>query len=221
MAPVERFAALCALLDDGFASRAEILAAARLDDATWQQLRAEWLTRFAGPVAPQLALQFSRAYAHARRHPGYLALPEGAPTPRNAAPAGMEVGDAGADGDSPVEAPDTDPADRTAAGAFPLAGPAVPFMVPPPWLPASAPSPTEPPRHPQVAAAVDPTDVTLPCVPPPPEAVLPFAAPAPGAGRGMRLVRFDTQTGAPLATPYWVDDTTPGSADRPGPMETP
>jgi hypothetical protein len=198
---IERFAQLCALLDDGFAVRADILAAAGLDEAAWRALRAEWVPRLASGDAPDLALHFGRAYARARRHPGYLAL--ALPQP---------VVEEDTDVDAPSVDADTDPTARTAAGGFPLAGPAMPFRVPtllPPALNpyATASTPCQP--SPMVAT-VDPTEATLgvPCAPSPAATALPFSSPS-SDGRRQRLQRFDTQTGQPLATPIWVDDLTP------------
>ncbi len=197
---IDHFAQLCALLDDGFAVRADVLAAAGLDEAAWQALRAEWVPRLASGDAPELALHFGRAYAHARRHPGDVAPPQ-------------PVVEEDTDVDAPTLGADTDPTERTAAGGFPLAGPATPFRVPTLLPPALNPyTAASTPRQPSPAvAAADPTEATLevPCVPlQAAAAALPFPLPT-SDGRRQRLQRFNTQTGQPLSTPIWVDDPTP------------
>jgi hypothetical protein len=196
---IERFAQLCALLDDGFAVRADVLAAAGLDEAAWQALRVEWVPRLASGDAPELALHFGRAYAHARRHPGDVTPPQ-------------PVEEEDTDVDALSVGANTDPTERTVAGGFPLAGPAMPFRVPallPPALNpyAAASTPCQP--SPAVAA-VDLGEATLavPCGSFQAAAALPFSSPT-SDGRRQRLQRFDTQTGQPLATPIWVDDPAP------------
>ena len=192
---VESFAQLCALLDGGFAARDGVLAAAGLDEAGWQALRAAWLPRLASSDAPALAQQFGRAYAHARRHPGFLALP-------------VLIAEEDPETDAPAPTPEDDDTEGTVERAFPLAGPALPFRVPGLLLPPA------PRRYagelPLLVPASDPSAATLdvPCAPLPSGAALPFTSPPPN-GRRLRLLRFDTQTGQPLATPVWIDDPTP------------
>jgi hypothetical protein len=51
---IERFAVLCALIDDGFAPRADILATSGPDGAGWQAFRVEWGARLSAHGAREL-----------------------------------------------------------------------------------------------------------------------------------------------------------------------
>jgi hypothetical protein len=196
---LEALAHLSAYLDPGLGERAEILATVGLDEASWQRLRAAWLAKLAAGASPGLAQRFSFAYAQARLQPGPPppgdaedTLPDGSP------PAAMGPG-----GECVAEL-DVD-VDGTAELAFPLAGPALPFKLPPALAP-------DAPLACQPLTAPDPAEMTLevPCiVPPMPHAVVPFVPPM--NGRPQRLVRYDTATGKPLAQPYWIDDPTPAA----------
>jgi hypothetical protein len=141
---IEFFAQLCALIDHGFSTRAEVLAAASLDDNGWRALCEECLPRLASGDDPTLAQRFAPAYARARQYPGYHALPDA--IPRQASAAGVELhiedtdtvealpvflaDDAAIDA-APVVRPDLD---RTVEAACPLVGPVLPsrFAAPPP-----------------------------------------------------------------------------------------
>jgi hypothetical protein len=193
---IERFAQLCALLDDGSVQRAAVLDAAGLDEATWCQLRMAWLPRLAAGDALALALRFGRAYAHARRQVGKPALPE-------SWPADLAAEDTDVDAAPPVPKPD-DPAKMTVAGGFPLAGPAVPFRSPPMGTTAGLERLHSPPSRPQPAATVESAERTVEVAvlaTAERAAVLPFR-PTPGR----RLHKFDSQTGLPLPVPIWVDE---------------
>ncbi len=191
---IERFAQLCALLDDGSVRRAAVLDAAGLDETTWCQLRVAWLPRLAAGDALALALRFGRAYAHARRQAGKPAVPE-------PWPAELVAEDTDVDAAPPVPEPD-DPTEMTVAGGFPLAGPAVPFRSPPVGTTAGLERLPSPPSRAQ-AAAIEPAERTLevPVLATAERAALPFR-PTPGR----RLHRFDSQTGLPLPVPIWVDE---------------
>src|SRR5262245_43157809 len=97
-AHVERFAQLCALIDNSPTTRADVLAAVGLDEVGWQALRAEWLPRLAADDAGQLAQHFGRAYVRACQYPSYRALHEP-----------ERVAEEDTASDSPVSSPDTDP----------------------------------------------------------------------------------------------------------------
>lgn len=194
---IERFGQVCARLDDGFGARAEILAAAGLDEAGWQRLRAECLPVLASNQAPATAVAFGRAYASARQQ---LAVPEAAPAPESGPPA-SKCGD---DAEPGVE-PRVLDIDRTTDHAFPLAGPALPFRPGAPLTAAQAPVSARfnMPSHRASSAA----DVTLevPSAAGVANAVLPFPAPTP-TGRRQRLLHFEPSTGRRLSPPVWVDD---------------
>ena len=204
---IERFAQLCALLDNGSSPRAEVLAAAGLDEAGWRLLCMEWLPQLAAGDAPELSLSFAPAYARACRHRCGIVLPHASPVLGSAVPAELEADSTYPDAAAPLG---FEP-DRTVEGAFPHAGPALPFKSETTLPPAPAFRPTECSPVPQSAA--DPIEATLaiPCAAPGPGAVLPFSAPT-ADGRVLRLARFDAQTGAPLQVPRWVD-----GPERPAP----
>jgi hypothetical protein len=178
----EALAQLSACLDVGCVVRADVLAAAGLDEAAWQRLRAEWLAQLAAGDGPGLAQRFSRAYARARQQPGAELV---------------DMEDTLSDASPPV-APDAD-VDGTAELALPPAGPALPFRV----------SALLPPPQAFAQAAPDPAEMTLevPCTSPPSHAALPFVPAV--TGRRQRLVCYDTATGRPLPQPYWINEPTP------------
>lgn len=195
---IKQFAQLCAFLDDGLSTRDEILAAAGLNEAEWRLLCAHWLPQLVAGDAPELALSFAPAYARARRYPGGIVLPHASPVLGNAGPAELE-------GEDTISAPPPIlDLDRTVDGAFPLAKPVLPFRA----APAPPPAPTvEPSEHARVVGvAADPAEATLEVsgAASAPGVVAPFSAPT-VAGRVQRLQRFDTQTGALLPEPRWVD----------------
>jgi hypothetical protein len=206
---IETFAALCARLDDGFAVRATVLAAAGLDDAGWHRTRAAWLARLAVGDAPELASRFAQTYAHARQHPEALSLPVAPPTPPPDLPAWVDDEQTAPDASPPDASPVPEPEpDCTAGIALPHVGPALPFRVPPLLPPALAigPVPSYLPELPEADGNEATMEVPF-SPPPPPHTVLPFGLPI--NGRRQRLVRYDTATGQPLAQPYWIDDPTP------------
>jgi hypothetical protein len=201
---IETFASLCALLDASRKGLAETLAAAGLDEAGWQRVRAAWLARLAAGDTPALATRFAQLYAHARQHPEELHLPVAAPTPRADVPALVDGEDTTPDGALEAEP------DLTAEIALPLAGPATPFRAPPLLPPPPALALPESPIYLPELPPADGTEATVEVPfspPPPPHAALPFAPPM--RGRPQRLVRFDTATGRPLPQPYWIDEPTP------------
>jgi hypothetical protein len=204
---IERFAQLCALLDDGFSTREEVLAAAGLDEDRWQQLCVHWLPRLAAGDAPELALSFAPAYARARRYAGGIVLPHVSPLLGGTVVAELEGEDTDADAAPPIG---LDP-DRTVEGSFPLAGPAMPFRVGMSPPPAATIAPSE---HPPAlrGAGADATGMTLqfPSAPAPSHAVLPFCT-VTGDGRVLRLERFDSRTGTLLPEPRWVDGPEPAA----------
>jgi len=63
---IERFAAICAQLDDGFADRALILGTAGFDESSWKRLETGWTTQIAEGSDGSLARRFGEAYAAAR-----------------------------------------------------------------------------------------------------------------------------------------------------------
>jgi hypothetical protein len=205
---LETFAWLAARIDDAPSQRAQVLAAAGLDEARWQRVRATWLAELAASDAPELASRFAQTYARARQHPEELGRPMASPaTPRTDPP--RRIDDEATTLDPPQDAQAETDLDRTAELRSPVAVSALPFRVPElsPPAPTFAPAPRPPSRLP---ATLDPTEMTLevPCAaPPPPDAVLPFTQPM--NARRQRLVRYDTATGKPLAQPYWIDDPTP------------
>lgn len=206
MHTIEAFAWLCAILDTSLLGRDGALAAAGLDEATWKTLCDASLPLLAAGDAPDVAARFAAAYATARQRRvgdlGQLALPELAEI---RAALGFDADDT-EESVAPLQVLDVD---GTAELVLPPVGPVIPFrtatMLPPPGPGSSAPEPSVAADQP---AADDPQELTLevPHTPPPPRPALPFCA-VPTAPR-QRLVRFDTQTGAPLERPYWVDDVT-------------
>ena len=192
---IEKYGHLCALLDDGVGARPEILAAAGLDEAGWQRLRAECLLLLASKQAPATAIAFGRAYASARHQ---LAAPKVAATPQEVPPTSVT-----SDGDGPSAEPRVLDADRTTDQAFPLAGPALPFRPAVSLTPMQARTPHVlymPPR-----GTVHAADVTLDASPAPASPVLPFFAP-PAPERRRRLMHFEPSTGRRLSPPVWVDE---------------
>jgi hypothetical protein len=213
---VSEFADLCARLEVGSARREELLAEAGVDGAGWSAIRAEWLTRLTDPDSPELPWTFGRAYVRSM----VRALEAEAPTREavgetEAAPVEPEVSEP--DDSAPEETGENeetlvgiptleepDP-DATAIGAFPLAGSALPFKAG-----SFVPGHTMP-RLARVEAAPahddEPSDPTVVPTMPPNLAALPFyAPPRTSPARPGRWVHFDAQTGAPLATPIWVNE---------------
>jgi hypothetical protein len=162
-----------------------------------------------------LAMKFAAAFAGARAELGLLesaaapghAAPAG-PSPVRAAPVAPEVPSylgANASAPEPTPPPVRGPApDAVAAtadiSAFVPRGP-LPFAKPagPPPVPPAAP----PRRDPAAPPAGSGTEDLRGFVPQP---ATPFGEATPGVALPrMRLIRFDPQTGAPLAEPRWVE----------------
>jgi hypothetical protein len=192
---IRTYGRVCALLDDGFGARAEILAVAGLDEAGWQRLRAECLIMLAENQAPAPAVAFGRAYASARQQ---LAVPKAAPPPQRIASVSVD-GEAIEPG---AEPPMLD-IDATTDQAFPLAGPALPFRHAAP-LSAAQVSARFGMAHRRASGTADVT-LEVPVVAGGTNAVLPFGAPAP-TGRRRRLLHFEPSTGRRLSPPVWVDE---------------
>jgi hypothetical protein len=192
------FAQICAALDRGFDGRADVLAAAGLNEADWQSLCDKWLPQLA---APDLGLTFARAYEQARER---LALAE-------AALVGVVMAELDGE-DTLVDAngPERVDAEVTVSVALPLAGPALPFRGPS-FVPPAAdlPAPAELPHRP-LPAQGDAAEVTLEAASAalPAQAALPFQTPSSNSPR-QRLLHFDPHTGRPLESPRWVDDSDP------------
>jgi hypothetical protein len=178
---VEAFARLCEALDRPFADKAHVLRAAGLNAEGFVQLQEQWALRMTAG-AEDLGARFAAAYAFAR------------------------AGQSAADGD------------------------ATPAVLPP-TVELSSPGIVSPARMPLETAEVDVSSLLRPTVPfhpsgPPATAVAVPAvrSPAPAQSPGStgtveidlsamlrrRLVRFDPQTGAPLAAPYWEEIPDPG-----------
>ncbi len=176
---LERFAAICAQLDDGFADRALLLVTAGFDESSWKRLEEAWTTQIMEDSDSALSRRFGEAYAAARR-PG-----AGTPTPTALlAPGPRFLND------------QVQPWREEAAAVSLDASGVAPALLSQCRL-------DEPPCRPAFSAT-DATESTME-VPvfaqrPP---VLPFVPPRPPC---RRLHRFDSQTGLPLPTPLWIDD---------------
>jgi hypothetical protein len=231
VATIERFAQLCAALDEGFTRPAAVFSGAGLDATTWHEARSRWGAELAAGTAPDLAVRFGRAYACARqglvanKADGTIAetAPRHAPIDVDvtaevpifragtAVPfaAARAVPDAA--GSRPIDhrpsAPivppcaGTDPTETTLDAPIFRPRPALPFAAAP-----ELPAPDQQAR-PALPGIVDPTGATVAV--PPPGGALPFSPPN---GRSQRLQWFDTQTGQRLPAPIWADDPAPPSA---------
>src|SRR5262245_47010631 len=61
---IERFAEVCAMLDDPFADEERILRPAGVDPGAWDEVEARWLARMSASAAEasSLSAQFGKAY---------------------------------------------------------------------------------------------------------------------------------------------------------------
>lgn len=198
---IERFAVLCAKLDDGDPSRALVLASAGMDERALDDLCRRWLPLLASGRDADLAICFASSYARARVRAARDE--DGAPS---------EVDGADTERDATGCIPVIADMDRTAEVVLVHAASVLPFkrgvanagdlvLQPCDALPLLSPC----------VGTGDPTETTLEVPGASPTALaLPFAQPA-ATGRRQRLQRFDTQTGQPLAVPVWVDEPEPPS----------
>ena len=228
---IERFAELCALLNEGFADRARVLGAAGLDEAAWKRLETRWMTQIAESSDGAPARRFGEAYAAKRRpfagDPSPVAAlaagprflnGEAQPWRNEAAAVPLEtsgvappllsyVDEDTEDAPRPARQPlsAAGDLDRTAELAFCRPGPVLPFS------PSrsveesgvrSAPAARRPDERPRIALeATDATvELSLSAARAP---VLPFES---VCRTFRRLHSFDSKTGQPLPTPYWVDE---------------
>ena len=175
------FGALSARLDDPFADRSSVLATAGLDEATHAELRGRWSRAIAGLDEPRLRA-FGDAYAAEREA---LAHARQAPEAR-----AVTVDPRFLNAD--VQAFREQAAAVTLSAAADLPGLNVNPEPPPP---APAPVIARPPQ--ELAATADISAFV-------PRPATPFV-PAPATPPRRRLVRFDPQTGQPLAEPRWED----------------
>jgi hypothetical protein len=185
---IDRYAELCAQLDDAFAPRAAILGSVGLDEQAWTGLTAQWAGRLCAGDGGVFAQRFGDVYAATRCR--MLA-----PKQRGAAQP-----------DSRFLSTEEQPW-RAEAARVSLDMPALPFR------PARAdeasgvrlaPAPRrihEPPIRPEPTTAESTTEVPIFAEQQP---VLPFE---PARVPYRRLHRFDTQTGLPLPSPIWIDET--------------
>lgn len=179
---IDRYAELCARLDDVFASRAATLSAAGLDEQAWTALCAQWAERLCATTGAAFAERFGDIYSATRRDlraPALLGT--AARDPRfvstEAQPWRAEAARVSLDATGsapPLEIPDAVPALRR--------------IHEPPILPADG------------DATERTIEVPVYAQRPP---VLPFQRARPIS---RRLHMFDTQTGLPLPKPLWIDD---------------
>lgn len=228
---ITRFAELSARLNEGFADRTRVLETAGLDESSWERFESQCATALAEDMDNVLALRFSDVYAAER---GLLSLSrsstvlpacdprflnndaqswreEAAAVPLDAshvAPPPLFFGDEDTEDPawpSPQLLAVAADMDQTAEFAARHPGPVLPFVgargieesgvrsvpvarcaAPPSRIALAAPDTT---------AELATNAARVPA--------LPFADPGPP---GRRLHSFDSQTGQPLATPYWVGD---------------
>lgn len=228
---ITRFAELSARLNEGFADRTRVLETVGLDESTWARFESQCATALAEDIDNVLALRFSDAFAAER---GILALrrsstvlpacdprflnndaqswrQEAAAVPLDAshvAPPPLFFGDE--DTEDPAWASlqvlsVAGDMDRTAEFAARRPGPVLPFSSARGIEESGVRSvPVARGAEPPSRLALAPPDTTVELatnaarVP-----ALPFAAPG---SPGRRLHSFDSQTGQPLATPYWAGD---------------
>jgi hypothetical protein len=228
---IERFAELCALLNEGFADRARVLGAAGLDEAAWKRLETRWMTQIAESSNGALARRFGEAYAAKRRPfaedpstaapltpgPRFLngeAQPwrnDAATVPLDAsgvAPPLLSFVDEDTE-NAPLPASQPLSAvrdlDQTAELVFGRPGPVLPFS-PSRSVEESGvrPAPALRRSDERPRGALDTTDTTVELSMNATRVpALPFQSTTRPPGR---LHRFDSRTGQPLAIPYWVDD---------------
>jgi hypothetical protein len=230
---VERFAELCASLHMGFDARTHLLASAGFDEASWKEVEKQWMTEIAANPDGDLARRFSVAYAAARApavvgsSPREVAAPgspltncQAPPWCTNAAtvpleafvvvPSMLSFADEDTE-NSPWSSRQPFPGARDVELTAELGpcrpGPALPFLAPQgkdeeSGVRAASDQPrTADPRG-LARHSIDATVELSRNIRHAP--ALPFAA---AATPVRRLHRFDSQTGLPLKTPYWVDDS--------------
>lgn len=232
---IDRYAELCARLDDVFVPRAATLGAAGLDEQAWISISAEWAERLCASEGAALAERFSEVYAATRRRlraPALLGAPEGDPRfmSTEAQPWRAEAARVSLDatGNAPAlqtpDAEDTWPSAhandaRSDALATVELGRLLPFTKRA-ALPFRTAGPSEESSvrrvpavrriyEPPIRPEVDATDSTERTIEVPVFAqrppVIPFKPLLPS---DRRLHRFDTQTGLPLTNPVWIEDAT-------------
>jgi hypothetical protein len=76
---IERFAELCAWLDDPFTDRSAVLRALGLDAARWRRIEDQWMARLINPAAEALVLKFGDVYASTRT--SLMCAPADTPAP--------------------------------------------------------------------------------------------------------------------------------------------
>jgi hypothetical protein len=235
---IDRYAELCARLDDMFVPRAATLGAAGLDEQAWITISAEWAERLCASEGAALAERFGEVYAATRRRlraPALLGAPEGDPqfmsTEAQAWRAEAARVSLDATGNAPaLQTPDAEETWPSARANDALAtvelGRLLPFAqrAALPFRDAGASEESsvrrvpalrriyEPPIRPEVDAT-DSTERTIE-VPvfaqrPP---VIPFKPLRPS---DRRLHRFDTQTGLPLTNPIWIEDAASADPTKP------
>ena len=229
---IERFAQLCALLNEGFADRALVLASAGLDDSSWKQLESRWMTQIAQSTDGSLARRFGEAYTAARAPstdaPNHVEVPASAPRFLNieAQPWRTEAAAVALDafGAAPplLSFADEDTEEGlwptrqplSAAGDLDLTaelvscrpGPVLPFRPSQGKDDESGVRAVSAPcrAHDSLRVALPPSDTTVELSQ---RASHPPALPFAPAGHPVRRFhRFDSQTGLPLPIPHWVDD---------------
>lgn len=77
-AELDRFAMICAKIDDGFTPRTTVLRAAGLTEAAFHELHGRWLVLLASSDGSSAAIRFADTYARARREPARQATAPGA-----------------------------------------------------------------------------------------------------------------------------------------------
>ncbi len=229
---VERFAELCASLHMGFDTRTHLLASGGFDEVSWKEVEEHWMTQFAANPDGDLARRFGVAYAAARVPaavvPSEMAvtvpaspLPSReAPTWRNStatvsldaflvAPPLVSFADEDTENSpwsSRRQFPGARDVDLTAEIVPCRSGPVLPFLASPgkdeeSGVRAASDQSRVADQRVLALHSIDATVELSRNIRHAP--ALPFAA---AATPGRRLHRFDSQTGLPLKTPYWVDD---------------
>ncbi|EYF08190.1 putative exported protein [Chondromyces apiculatus DSM 436] len=214
----------------------EVLARLGVPADSWHAVDAAWTAELALGIKRQQrdqALRFSATFAKTRERLARTALPLaslGAPAPRDT-PVPPDPPRPLSSLPGPSEAPS--PWAARPASVQPTFTPAPPVLPPPPSPPFQPPvivTPVPPPlgAPSSLAALRDTADISgsvprqpLPFVqakstpassPPSPallQTPLPPVEPTQAPPPGKRLMRFDPQTGQPLATPIWVDAPPP------------
>jgi hypothetical protein len=202
---IERFAAICAAIDEG-RPRAHVVALAGYDDEAWDALVAAIFTLLASGGAGDLAILFSREYARARldarRRAASAAAGHTAEMPVYRGDRALPFADVHHHGEvnltveisrallarpvTPFEPRRAPPADETLAldSAAVARRPVLPFAERSPWV------------------GYGNETIAVSEAPPPSGPVLPFSEPPPTR----RLQRFDPSTGQPVAEPVWVEE---------------